>query len=357
LYLVFFALLSVAGAWIAWRRNPMYTAGKTLRFILVVGLAVAAVIGVVFATVNLTIHKSPAIALGSMFGVVIAGTIALIWVITKLSAPAEAAPPPSKTIVRFHRKRLDRWAWRAVWTVAVLAVIAVAAPDPYREVAFALGVLVALLGTTTLFAAYMASRNLDRSLTALQADAWVHWHYTAAQWAAWTGAQVAQQKAVPPTFVWRKNWPRLVIPLGAVSAGFAFFGTGSVRTKIIVIAILWALILAILLLSLRFEAKQADLLATRLKHAAPEVYIGENGIFAGGVYTQWVTIGNFLLEAGVDEKPPRSLVFLFNKVVPGGTKSIKIRQAVPIPDRAERDVTLLQRNLAAKFPKLPIRLC
>jgi hypothetical protein len=52
-YLVIFALLSAVGAWIAWRRNPLYSTRSTLRSASVVLLAIAAVIGVIAAAVNI----------------------------------------------------------------------------------------------------------------------------------------------------------------------------------------------------------------------------------------------------------------------------------------------------------------
>ena len=55
--LVLFAILSAVGAWHTWRHNPLYSARSTLRSAAVVLLAVAAMICIVVAAVNLTINR------------------------------------------------------------------------------------------------------------------------------------------------------------------------------------------------------------------------------------------------------------------------------------------------------------
>ncbi len=57
--LALFVALSAFGAWTAWRRNPLYSTRSTLRSAAFVLLAVAAVIGIVLAAVNLTVCPAP----------------------------------------------------------------------------------------------------------------------------------------------------------------------------------------------------------------------------------------------------------------------------------------------------------
>ena len=54
MYLTLFALLSVIGAWAAWRSHPLYSARATIQFVAIVGLAVAAYIAAILGVVNLT---------------------------------------------------------------------------------------------------------------------------------------------------------------------------------------------------------------------------------------------------------------------------------------------------------------
>ena len=60
------ALLSVIGAWLAWKRNPLYSAASTLRMLAVVGLSIAALVLVIVATVNLTANSSGPVVVAAM---------------------------------------------------------------------------------------------------------------------------------------------------------------------------------------------------------------------------------------------------------------------------------------------------
>jgi hypothetical protein len=54
-----FVALSAFGAWTAWRRNPLYSTRSTLRSAAFVLLAIAAVIGIIVAAVDLTDCPAP----------------------------------------------------------------------------------------------------------------------------------------------------------------------------------------------------------------------------------------------------------------------------------------------------------
>jgi hypothetical protein len=75
------ALLSVVGAWHAWRRNPAYSNRSTLRLVGVTALSIIALTLVIAAAVNLTIHRSPAVAMGTMFAVIVVGALGMIFII------------------------------------------------------------------------------------------------------------------------------------------------------------------------------------------------------------------------------------------------------------------------------------
>jgi hypothetical protein len=57
------ALLSVVGAWHAWRRNPAYTNRSTLRLVGVTALSIIALVLLIMTAVKLTIHRSEAVAM------------------------------------------------------------------------------------------------------------------------------------------------------------------------------------------------------------------------------------------------------------------------------------------------------
>src|ERR1700691_5893759 len=85
MWMVALALLSVVGAWHAWRRNPAYSNRSTLRLVGVTALCIIALILVIMAAVNLTIHRSPAVAMGTMFAVVVVGALGMIFIIQYVS--------------------------------------------------------------------------------------------------------------------------------------------------------------------------------------------------------------------------------------------------------------------------------
>ena len=72
-----------------------------------------------------------------------------------------------------------------LWTLAILSLLALV-PAPANAFnwtqffALFFGAWVLGLGSILLAAGYIGGRNLDRALTAVLADPWVHWTYTSA---------------------------------------------------------------------------------------------------------------------------------------------------------------------------------
>lgn len=65
MYMLLFCALTVAGSWVAWRRNPMYSTRSTLRMLAAVLLMIAGMVGVIVATFNVAIKQPQAAALPS----------------------------------------------------------------------------------------------------------------------------------------------------------------------------------------------------------------------------------------------------------------------------------------------------
>ena len=77
MYMAIFALLSVVGAWAAWRGNPLYSRMATLRFIVAIAGGAAVVVGIILATLDLTAKSSPIVANTALGLAVLVGTIAV----------------------------------------------------------------------------------------------------------------------------------------------------------------------------------------------------------------------------------------------------------------------------------------
>jgi hypothetical protein len=306
------ALLSVVGAWHAWRRNPAYSNRSTLRLVGVTALSIIALTLVIAAAVNLTIHRSPAVAMGTMFAVIVVGALGMIFIIQYASTPKSArlttAVPASATLVHVHRQKVYKLAKFFATLLALCAVLALLIPGAAKGAVLAVGAIALLLALVLLPVMYVTNRNFDRSLTALECNPWVHWQYSPAQWQQWTDVRVERMKAAPHAF---------------------------------------------------FDRHSPDKLRAVLRGAAPEVYFGHDGVYCDGVFTTWLTLDNYLKAASIDERTPRSLLFRFEKVVVNpyaGNQFVPIYQSVLIPAGAEADLARLQHELTTRFPALPIAL-
>lgn len=361
--LVLFALLTVAGAWVAWRRNPLYSTWSTLRAVGVVGLAVAAVITVIVAAINLTIHKSAPVALGTMLAVVIFATLALIFLIQTMSTPRVPAVPTSVKLVNTHRQKTYRWWKRFGIMVPVVGILVVVIPGNAKYVVGAMGGIAIFLGIILLPTQYIVARELDHSLTALQFDPWIHWQYPTAQWKEWTDVQIERMKAVPPAFIWRRDWRKVAWAFGLISAGVFLFAPLSWQGKAIYVVCIFAILFGLFALSKLGSGKAAEKRRSYLLNVTPEVYFGQDGMFCDGAYTAWLSMNNYLLAASVDERQPRSLVFRFEKVVRGAYTAIQVvqvEQCVLIPNNlaieTKNDIARLQQKLSARCLKARIAL-
>ena len=87
-----FSFFLIAGAWAAWRRNPLYSARSTLRSAAIVLLGIAGLIVLIVATVNLTVNRSPVVAGSAMAAVILVGTLGLIFLIQAVTVPKQSRP-------------------------------------------------------------------------------------------------------------------------------------------------------------------------------------------------------------------------------------------------------------------------
>ena len=210
MFQVLFALISAVGAWVAWRRNPLYSTRSSLRSALFVLLAVAAVIGIIVVAVNLTIHRSPTVVFSTMAAVIVFGTLSLIFIIQAVATPQAGklttAVPPSAKLVHIHRQEIYPWAKFFACLLVFLGILAIMIPGNAKYAVLAFGGIAVLLAAILLPVMYVTARNFDRSLTALMCNPWVHWQYPPEQWKKWTEVQVERTKAMPPKFILRRDW-------------------------------------------------------------------------------------------------------------------------------------------------------
>jgi hypothetical protein len=179
MYAAGLALLSALGAWLAWRRNPLYSKASTLRFLAVAVLSIAALIAVIVATVNLTAKLSAPWVVVIMSAVAVVGALAMIFIIQAASTPKEArlitALPSGAKLVHVHRRKVYRWGKFFAILLAGCALLGMAVPGNARYVILSVGGIALMLAVILLPVMYFTARQFDRSLTALELNPWVHW--------------------------------------------------------------------------------------------------------------------------------------------------------------------------------------
>jgi hypothetical protein len=357
-----FAVVFLISAFAAWRRNPVSSRLHILRSLVVILLAIAGAIVLMVATVNLTIGKSMPVAMSAMAAVVVVDTLTLIFIIQAVTVPRESKPaslPHAIRLVTVNRKKVYTWA--KVFAVILVATLlpGLLIPNDIRYVFLSAAAMTALLAVILLPVLYWTNRGFDQSLTAVELNPWVHWQYTPEQWTAWCNVQAERLKATPPSFVVKRDWHRLVWPLGAVAVGVFVFGPGSWVWKTIYIVAVCGAITALAILGGRGGAQHADKLRKKLQAATPEAYFGRDGIFCDGVFTPWLNVSTYLVSAALDPRQPRSVLFNFERSVPnpyGPVQTIQIHQAVLVPPGKDGDLAQLQRELAARCPSAQVRL-
>jgi len=349
-YLTLFALLSAVAGWAAWRSNPLYSTRATIRFVVLVGLASAAVVAAAVAAAQLAARISTALSVGVTLAAVTGGTCLLIWLIVSLSAPP--VPHAARTLrpVRVHRAKLGRWVRAFVSTLLALGILALVLPGDDKVIPEMLGVLAVMLGTAMLFAGYLTARAMDGALATVESAPWMHWRYTGEQWRAWADAETARLRAPPPRWVWRRDWKRLLLPAAGVAVGVWLFDPGGWIWKASYLAALVLVTAGAVALSERYAAGAPRRLRALLLGAPPESYFGDAGVFSDGVFSEWRNAGKYLVAAALDERKPRSVALRFVEIVPGPNPPVTVAQDVLIPPDADGDLVRLQTLLSAACP-------
>jgi hypothetical protein len=351
-----FALLYAAGAWSAWRSNPMYSMRRTVRLLAVIVLGMGAAFAAVIAATVLTENSPAPIAASAIGGVCFCVCLALIWLIVNAEYPRTPALPAGTALVGTNRRKLLPWVKRLGWVIAGVTLVAPRFPGDTKFVLLGVAGLILALGVASLFAVFLIALHLDRSLTAVERAPWVHWRYRPDEWAAWIAVEVARTADEAPPWNWKRDWIAICISLVVVTIPFAVNENSADWKWLTALTLLsWLVLLAVVFGVDAFAKTASNRMRRLLSRSAPEAYIGAGGVYADGVYNEWVDMGNDLLTATVDERAPRSLTFVFERAAVGGG-SIEVRQSVLVPSAADADLVALQAALAAAVPRAQITL-
>ena len=354
MFLLLFAVMAVLSAWVTWRNHPMFSARATLRFLLAVGLMLGAVVAAIVAATQFSMHHPGGPAYLVIGGTVLLGTMAMIWVVIAVSTPKYAPLPDGAKLLFVHRRKV--WIWGRRWLVAllVMGVLTVVLPGAARIMVGVVGGLLVFLGMVLLFTGYVSARQMDLWLSAVEAQPWVQWRYTAEVWQRWSEAEATRTSA-SPKFLWRRDWKKFVWPMVAIIVGVAVFSPGSWLFRGLYVAGIATLLAGLIAASQRGDRSAQQRLRSQLASAEPVAYFGAEGVFADGVFTPWMTTGVYLLAAWVDRGAPASLRMRFEKLVAGGTATTT-EVAVPLPGSSDGDLATLQQRLREVCPKARVDL-
>ncbi len=356
-------LLTCTGAWIAWRRHPLYSARSSFRMFAEILLLIAACICIIVLSVRLTEHRSFAVQLGSMIAVVISLTLAMIFSITAIQTPKEAqlqtALPPHVPVLNLYRHKLVSWL-KVAGTFFVIVGLVCLIPGNMRIIAGCLLAIGAFFACIMLPTGYYMALKMDRAATAVQLHPWMHWHYSQDIWEAWTRTRVERLKAQPSTFELKRDWQRVALVCVGVLIGVLIFTPGGWGERTAWAVGMCALICAFVELAAWEARRTPEKLRRQLLNAAPDTYFGPDGMLCDGALCSWLGVDVYLVSVSVDANPPRSLSFLFEKIVPnpyGAPQTVTIAQSVLIPPDCEpSDLSLLRTALAARCPSAKIAI-
>lgn len=358
-----FAILMLFGSWYAWRRNPMYSRRRTLHFALATILSIAAVIAVIYGVIQVTQGRSQEFQITAILVAVAVCTIGLIWIIVTITTPKPMPLPAGVQMATLHRRRLIPWAKRMAWTLAICGLLALV---PSRAGSFNwiqffalfVGAWVLGLGSILLAAGYIGGRNLDRALTSVLANPWVHWTYTPEEWCISIERQVAlaergKAKAIP-------LWIVFLSVAIITSAGMQFEGLLPVWGNLLIGVGFAGLLTGIIALTNRRQLRAPERLRARLGSAPHQAVLGPDGLYANGRYNPWLSSGIYLVGATIDRRSNPALAFQFEQIPAGRTVDlIHFTEWILLPSAltsAELDaqLALLQQRLSEKLRKARI---
>jgi hypothetical protein len=355
MYMIPFCLLAVISGWVAWRDNPLFSARSTLRFLVAVGGTLAVVIFAIIQATRFTDHHSQAAGFTMIGAVILFSSIAMIWAIVLVSTPKSSPLPANTKMLHLNRHRVSRFAARAGWVTLAWAVLTVALHGTPRIILGTIGGLFVFIGLVLWFAAYITARHADRCLSIIEANPWLHWTYTPGQWQQWVSTEVARTPTAQ-TFQWRRDWHKLAWPILAIAIGVLIFSPGSLFFRAAYVLGIALFFVVIIILGQRGDKSAPQRTFAKLSKVAPEAYFGEEGIFADGEFTPWLTVGVFLLSASMDDREPRSLVLCFSRSTANQISAVNLSLPLPTGDHIAADLATLQQHLTTRCPTATINL-
>lgn len=351
--LLIFCFLTIAGAFTAWRKSPLYSLKTTFKLVGGFLLIVATVAGTMYAITSSVLSRSPAAeAIAAIVASMVLACASSIFIV-RITDKHVAQLPPSARLVSFNRHKIYRWIWRLTVFLLINTAACLVLPSDWKWLPAALGGSLLLFCGPTLSIAYMMARRNDRGMTAVMANPWAHWQYTPEKWAQWAESQRAWEQAQEGPWSWKGASLFVLLCAGLFALGTLLTG-GSLEENLIIWGSLTGFIVVLTPVAYWFKLTNFDRRYRRLLAAHPETWLGDEGFFSNGKYTPWILSGRYLLKATASSDPPPHLTLIFQTF--GGYSSTQIAQRVLIPDDHLADLPMLQQKLKDHCPTAAVHL-
>jgi len=363
MYSVAIAILGAAGAWLAWRRNPLYSGDSAFRLFAVTVLSIAASVLFIVTAVDHTNHRTEPATFTTMLTVVILATLVVIYVAQAASIPKAAqltiVVPANARPIHLHRQRVYYCAKVIALLLATCVALGALGPGSVRYILLWCDAVLVLLAAVLLPGMYSSALKFDRSLAALISDPWVHWHYSQEEWQRWIDVQAERtQLEMLPNHEGKRMLRIFIGIVAVIAAGVLAFSRGSLAVRVDYAMLCVCGIAVAFMLGSRVDRWTADR-PPESEDGSGDVYFGPDGLFINGVYVLWLGVSVHLVAASVDERNPRSLDLRFERVLPNpylANRVGSLRHRMPIPDGVADDLARLQRELKVRCPKARIAL-
>jgi hypothetical protein len=355
--LLIFCLITITGAFTAWRRSPLYSLKTTFKllgaFLLIVTTVAATTYTIVNGALFRSLTRSPLSQGIAAFVALLALACASSILIVRITDKHVADLPPSARLVSFNRHKIYRWIWRLVVFLLINTAACLMLPSSWKWLPEGLGPFTLFVCGPMLSIAFMMARRNDRGMSAVIANPWAHWQYTSEQWARWAENQRAWEIAQEGPWSWKGASLFVLFCTGLFALGTLLTGA-SLRENAIIVGGLTGFIILLTAVAYWFKETNFNRRYRRLLAAQPETWFGDEGLFSNGAYTPWILSGRYLLKAtaALDAPPRVTLIFeSFN-----GSTSTQITQRVLIPDGHIADLPMLQQKLKVHCPTASVHL-
>ena len=351
--LLIFCLLTIVGAFSAWRQSPLYSLKTTIKLVGAFLLIAAFVAAASLAIVSGPVSRSPVVeGIAGFLAILVLASSASIFIV-RITDAHVAQLPPSAKLVTFNRHKVYRWIWRLVAFLLVCTVAALVLPSSWKWLPTGLGGFLLLVCGPMLSISYMMARRNDRGMSVVIANPWVHWQYSPENWMQWAKNQQEWEEAQEGPWRWKAVALFVLFCAGLFALGALFSGE-SLQQNAVIVSGLTGFVMLLVLPAYWFKRINFDRRYRRLLAAAPDAWFGDEGVFCNGTFTPWILSGKYLLKATAASDLPARMTLFFQSF--NGSSSVIVTLRIPIPEGHIADLPVLQQKLSGHCPTASVHL-